>query len=205
LVDHLRMVATPLDYTPLTLYLEWSKFGVALQYRIEPQEAQGSEGIEGEGRFGAPTPNEPLQVVDLKPIPLAHDHRVHGLGLPGSAVGAGPLGAFAGYVPMAVMNDRGLFFRWAILPGNARETWGRELVGHAPAYLEGLPAVLGDRGFRWVQGVKTPPYRVRGGSFGVGAPKREGGGDGVEGVGHAQAYLVGEGQELGQPRRGYLA
>ena len=26
-----------------------------------------------------------------------------------------------------------------------------------------LPAVLGDRGFRWVQGVKTPPYRVRGG------------------------------------------
>ncbi len=26
-----------------------------------------------------------------------------------------------------------------------------------------LPAVLGDRGFRWAQGVKTPPYRVRGG------------------------------------------
>ena len=24
------------------------------------------------------------------------------------------------------------------------------------------PTVLGDRGFRWVQGVKTPPYRVRG-------------------------------------------
>jgi hypothetical protein len=29
--------------------------------------------------------------------------------------------------------------------------------------LADLPAVLGDRGFRWVQGVKTPPYRVRGG------------------------------------------
>ena len=29
--------------------------------------------------------------------------------------------------------------------------------------VAGLPAVLGDRGFRWVQGVKTPPYRVRGG------------------------------------------
>ena len=57
---------------------------------------------------------------------------------------------------MPVMNERGLFFRWAILPGNARETWGRDL-------LDGLPAVLGDRGFRWVQGVKTPPYRVRGG------------------------------------------
>ncbi len=70
-----------------------------------------------------------LQVVDLKPIPLAHGHRVHGLSL---------------------------FFRWALLPGNARETWGREL-------LADLPAVLGDRGFRWVQGVKTSPYWVWGG------------------------------------------
>jgi len=58
-----------------------------------------------------------LQVVDLKPIPLAHGHRVH-------------------------------FFRWALLPGNAQETWGRDLVAD-------LPAVLEDRGFRWVQGVKN--------------------------------------------------
>jgi hypothetical protein len=100
-----------------------------------------------------------LQVVDLKPIPL-----VHGLSLPEAAVGVGPLGAFGGYVLMPVMNERGLFWniapsgltRWALLPGNARETWGRDLVA-------GLPAVLGDRGFSWVQGVKTPPYRVRGG------------------------------------------
>jgi len=105
-----------------------------------------------------------LQVVDLKPIPLAHGHRVHGLNLPEAAVGVGPLGAFGGYVLMPVMNERGLFWnlapsgltRWALLPGNARETWGRDLVAD-------LPAVLGDRGFRWVQGVKTPPYRVRGG------------------------------------------
>jgi hypothetical protein len=105
-----------------------------------------------------------LQVVDLKPIPLAHGHRVHGLNLPEAAVGVGPLGAFGGYVLMPVMNERGLFWniapsgltRWALLPGNAREAWGREL-------LADLPAVLGDRGFRWVQGVKTPPYRVRGG------------------------------------------
>jgi hypothetical protein len=105
-----------------------------------------------------------LQVVDLKPIPLAHGHRIHGLSLPEAAVGVGPLGAFGGYVLMPVMNERGLFWnlapsgltRWALLPGNARETWGRDLV-------TGLPAVLGDRGFRWVQGVKTPPYRVRGG------------------------------------------
>jgi hypothetical protein len=105
-----------------------------------------------------------LQVVDLKPIPLAHGHRIHGLSLPEATVGVGPLGAFGGYVLMPVMNERGLFWnlapsgltRWALLPGNARETWGREL-------LADLPAVLGNRGFRWVQGVKTPPYRVRGG------------------------------------------
>jgi hypothetical protein len=104
-----------------------------------------------------------LQAVDLKPIPLAHGHRVHGLNLPEAGVRVGPLGAFGGYVLMPVMNERGLFWnlapsgltRWALLPGNARETWGREL-------LADLPAVLGDRGFRWVQGVKTPPYRVRG-------------------------------------------
>jgi hypothetical protein len=115
-----------------------------------------------------------LQVVDLKPIPLAHGHRVHGLNLPEAAVGVGPLGAFGGYVLMPVMNERGLFWnlapsgltRWALLPGNARETWGRDLVAD-------LPAVLGDRGFRWVQGVKTPPYRVRGGRW-----WRRGGGGG---------------------------
>nr|WP_082709631.1 hypothetical protein [Thermus parvatiensis] len=39
-----------------------------------------------------------LQVVDLKPIPLAHGHRIHGLSLPEAAMGVGPLGAFAGYV-----------------------------------------------------------------------------------------------------------
>jgi hypothetical protein len=112
-----------------------------------------------------------LQVVDLKPIPLAHGHRVHGLNLPEAAVGVGPLGAFGGYVLMPVMNERSLFFRSALLPGNARETWGREL-------LADLPAVLGDRGFRWVQGVKTPP-----GSWG------EGGGDGVERVDGEGAQL----------------
>ena len=89
---------------------------------------------------------------------------IWGRGPKEAAVGVGPLGAFGGYVLMPVMNERGLFWnlapsgltRWAILPGNARETWGREL-------LADRPAVLGDRGFRWVQGVKTPPYRVRGG------------------------------------------
>jgi hypothetical protein len=31
-----------------------------------------------------------LQVVDLKPIPLAHGHRVHGLSLPAVHLGKGP-------------------------------------------------------------------------------------------------------------------
>ncbi len=74
------------------------------------------------------------------------------------------MGAFAGYVLLGVMNERGVFFHLGILPGNARETWGIEL-------FEGLPALLGDRGAkiapsgltRWVPGAKTPPYRLRGG------------------------------------------
>jgi hypothetical protein len=110
-----------------------------------------------------------LQVVDLKPIPLAHGHRVHGLSLPEAAVGVGPLGAFGGYVLMPVMNERGLFFRWALLPGNARETWGRELGG-------GPPRGLGRPGIPLGSGGQDPALP---GSWG------EGGGDGVEGVGHA--------------------
>ena len=54
------------------------------------------------------------------------------------------------------MDEGGCFIRWAILPGNARETWARELVAD-------LPHVLGDRGFHWVEGVKMPPYRLGGG------------------------------------------
>ncbi|WP_038055504.1 hypothetical protein [Thermus amyloliquefaciens] len=97
-----------------------------------------------------------LHVVDLKPLPMAHGHRIRGYALPGSGIGVGPLGGFAGYALVGVINDRGLFHRWALLPGNARETWARGL-------LEGLEHVLGDRGFRWVEGVLTPPYRLRGG------------------------------------------
>nr|WP_150118020.1 hypothetical protein [Meiothermus taiwanensis] len=94
-------------------------------------------------------------MVDLKHIPLAHGHRIHDRGLPDSAVGVGPLGAFAGYVLLGVMNERGLFFRWSVLPGNTRETWGADL-------LEDLPALLGDRGFRWVPGGADAPPIVCG-------------------------------------------
>lgn len=112
-----------------------------------------------------------LHVVDskiratpvTKPLPMAQGHRIRGYALPGSGVGVGPLGGFAGYALVGVINDRGLFHRWALLPGNTRETWAREL-------LEGLEHVLGDRGgklgpaglTRWVEGVLTPPYRLRG-------------------------------------------
>jgi hypothetical protein len=114
-----------------------------------------------------------LQVVDLKPIPLAHGHRIHSLSLPEAAVGVGPLGAFGGYVLMPVMNERGLFFRWALLPGNARETWGREL-GNGPSRGLGRP------GFSLGPGGQDPTLSGQG---------REGGGDRVE-------RLDGEGQEL---------
>ncbi|BFH82762.1 hypothetical protein TthTF25_06840 [Thermus thermophilus] len=88
-----------------------------------------------------------LHVVDLKSIPLAHGHRVHGLSLPEAAVGVGPLGAFGGYVLMSVMNERGLFFRWAILPGNARETWGGSFWRICPQSW-GTGAFAGSRGSR---------------------------------------------------------
>lgn len=109
-----------------------------------------------------------LHVVDLKPIPMAHGHRIREYALLGSGIGVGPLGGFAGYALVGVMNDRGLFHRWALLPGNGRETWARELLEH----------VLGDRGFRWVEGVLTPPYRLRGGRW-----WKRAGGDGWGGSG----------------------
>jgi hypothetical protein len=85
-----------------------------------------------------------LQVVDLKPIPLAHGHRVHGLSLPEAAVGVGPLGAFGGYVLMPVMNERGPLFSlgpptWE-RPG---ETWGRGAFGGPPCGLGGPGIPLG--------------------------------------------------------------
>jgi hypothetical protein len=114
-----------------------------------------------------------LQVVDLKPIPLAHGHRIHGLSLPEAAVGVGPLGAFGGYVLMPVMNERGLFFRWALLPGNARENWGRGAFGGPPRGLGGPGIPLGPRG-------QDPALSAQG---------RKVGGNRVE-------RLDGEGQEL---------
>ena len=104
-------------------------------------------------------PKAKLFVVDLKPIPLARGHRIHTHALPQAAVGRGPLGGFSGFALAAVMDEGGCFVRWAILPGNARETWAEPLV----ADLSRFAPVLGDRGFRWVEGVKTPPYRLRGG------------------------------------------
>ena len=101
-------------------------------------------------------PKAGLFVVDLKPIPLARGHRIRTHALSQAAVGRGPLGGFSGFALAAVMDAEGCSVRWAILPGNAREGWAQELVA-------GLANVLGDRGFHWVEGVRTPPYRLRGG------------------------------------------
>ncbi|RIH87827.1 hypothetical protein Mlute_00844 [Meiothermus luteus] len=95
-----------------------------------------------------------LQVVDLKPLPLAQGHRMHSLDLPEAAVGVGPLGA---RVRTDVSDERArpllpLCPPFWERPGNLGEGAGSR-----------LPAVLGDRGFRWVQGIQTPPYRLRGG------------------------------------------
>jgi len=115
-----------------------------------------------------------LQVVDLKPIPLAHGHRVHGLNLPEAAVGVGPLGAFGGYVLMPVMNERGLFWnlapsgltRWALLPWEHPGDLGKGTFGGPPRGLGGPGIPLGPR--------RQDPALP--GSWG------EGGGDGVERV-----------------------
>ncbi|GAA6751983.1 hypothetical protein Thermus77412_25160 [Thermus antranikianii] len=49
-------------------------------------------------------------MVDLKPIPLAHGHRIQGYDLSGSGVGMGPLEGFAGYALVGVMGQpEGLF------------------------------------------------------------------------------------------------
>ncbi len=95
-------------------------------------------------------------VVDLKAVPVAHGHRIHSQAMPEAQVGKGPLGGFAGFKLAAVMNSRALFTGWALLPGNAHEN-------DAEALVEGLPGCLGDKGFRWLEGVLTPAYRLRGG------------------------------------------
>jgi hypothetical protein len=97
-----------------------------------------------------------LQVVDLKPIPLAHGHRIHGLSLPEAAVGVGPLGAFGGYVLMPVMNERGLFFSLGPPTWERPGDLGKGAFG-------GPPRGLGRPGIPLGSGGQDPPYRVRGG------------------------------------------
>jgi hypothetical protein len=95
-------------------------------------------------------------VVNLKAVPVAHGQRIHGQAMAEAQVGKGPLGGFAGFKLAAVIDSRGLFVRWALLPGNAHENGAEGLVA-------GLQGCLGDKGFRWLEGVLTPPYRLRGG------------------------------------------
>jgi hypothetical protein len=95
-------------------------------------------------------------VVDLKPVPVAHGRRIHNQSMAEAQVGKGPLGGFAGFKLAAVIDSRGLFVRWTLLPGNSHENDAEELVA-------GLRGCLGDKGFRWLEGVLTPAYCLRGG------------------------------------------
>jgi hypothetical protein len=54
-------------------------------------------------------------------------------------------GAFAGYVLLAVMNEKGLFFRWGLFPGNARETPGLSFWRGFPPFWE-IGVSVGCRG-----------------------------------------------------------
>jgi hypothetical protein len=89
-----------------------------------------------------------LQVVDLKPIPLAHGHRILGLNLPEAAVGVGPLGAFGGYVLMPVMNERGLILSLSLGPPSRERPGdlGKGAFGGPPRGLGGPGIPLGPRG-----------------------------------------------------------
>jgi len=95
-------------------------------------------------------------VIDLKAVPVAQGQRIHSQAMSEAQVGKGPLGGFAGFKLAAVIDSRGLFVRWTLLPGNGPENDAEELVA-------GLQGCLGDKGFRWLEGVLTPSYRLRGG------------------------------------------
>jgi len=131
-----------------------------------------------------------LQVVDLKPIPLAHGHRVHGLNLPAVHLGKGPqssrcgrgapgrvrrLRADAGHERVGPILEPSPFGADPLGPPTRERPGdlGEGLGGGPPRGLGGPGIPLGPRG----QGAALP------GSWG------EGGGDGVERV-------DGEGQEL---------
>jgi hypothetical protein len=138
-----------------------------------------------------------LQVVDLKPIPLAHGHRVHGLSLPAVHLGKGPqrggrggrtLGSLRRLRPHASDERAG--------PLLEPSPFGADPLGHSPREY---PGNLGKGAFGGPpRGLGGPgiPLGSRGQDAALPGSWGEGGGDGVEGVGHAQAYLAGEGQEL---------
>jgi hypothetical protein len=123
-----------------------------------------------------------LQVVDLKPIPLAHGHRIHGLSLPAVHLGKGPQRGGRGG------RTSGGLWRVCADAGNER---ARPILSLGPPTWE-RPGDLGKGAFG------GPPRSLGGPGIPLGPGSQdaalpgswgEGGGDGVEGV-------DGEGQEL---------
>jgi hypothetical protein len=101
---------------------------------------------------------EGLKVVDLKAIGLAHGARLKNHRMAEAEIGKGPLGGFSGFKLAAVMDENGVFASWALLAGNSHENEASDLV-------KPYPNCLGDTGFRWVETVLTPPYKLKGGKI----------------------------------------
>ena len=127
-----------------------------------------------------------LQVVDLKPIPLVHGHRVHGLSLPAVHLGKGPQSSRCGRgAPGRVRRLRADAGRERAGPLLEPSPFGADPLGPSPRKCpgdlgEGLgggpPRGLGGPEFSLGPGGQDPALL---GSWG------EGGGDGVERLGHA--------------------
>jgi hypothetical protein len=114
-----------------------------------------------------------LQVVDLKPIPLAHGHRIHGLSLPEAAVGVGPSGGLWRVCADAGDERARPLFSLGPSPRKCPGDLGKGAFGGSPRGLGGPGIPLGS-------GDQDPALPS---SWG------EGGGDGVE-------KLDGEGAQL---------
>lgn len=79
-------------------------------------------------------------VVDLKAVPVAHGQRIHTQAMVEAQVSKGALGGFAGFKLAVVIDSRGLFVHWALLPGNSHEN-------DAERFNAGMRGYLGGEGF----------------------------------------------------------
>lgn len=111
---------------------------------------------------------------------MAHGHRIRSYALSGSGIGVGPLGGFAGYALVGVMDDRGLC-KLALRADSPLGPFARECPGDLGGGASGRSgACPGGPGLSLGGGRSHPTLSSAG---------RAGGGDGV-------AKVDGKGQEL---------